>query len=150
GELEIRNLFDADAELVIRYSFESGELVRRAGESLFFLPLMQHHIGRNLPVTLPRRHAIVIPNPFTVETSIEVELPAGWRCLTMADEHIEARPASFDYRVDCTGGKLDINRVLRIGKGRISPSNAERFKRFLDRVDSLEARPIEILPPAAP
>jgi tetratricopeptide (TPR) repeat protein len=144
--VEVKNLTDLDAPLVLHMKLEMSSFARPRGAELVLSPLFPLHLGAL--TTLPSRETplYVSENISTrLAVKLRIKLPEGAKVdseLAPTTFEDESRVVRIADRVE--GGMLVLDRVMDLPAGRIQPAAYLGFQAFARRADAALHREVQI------
>lgn len=147
-DLEVKNLADLDAPLVLAMKIEHTTFARPRGSELLVSPPFQMNL-LSLAALPVRETPLYLSEQLSNRTVVDlrIKLPAGARVTTelapwSADD--EGRTVKVNDRLD--KGMLVLDRVVDIPAGRIQPDRYPGFQSFARRADAALRRDVAVAP----
>ena len=127
----------------MRYSFraEGGELVRRQGDRLSFLPTFREaNLSQRLSPWSTREQILELGHPFTTQQTLVIKLPPGTALKEgPRDTELKSPFGHFALVVEARevdgAPALEVRTTLRIDAHRVTPDNYARFRAWLGDID---------------
>jgi cellulose synthase operon protein C len=146
--LEVKNLADLDAPLVLAMKIEHTTFARPRGGELALSPPFQMNL-LSLAALPARETPLYLSEQLSNRTVVDlrIKLPAGARVTTelgpwSADD--DGRKVMVNDRID--KGMLVLDRVVDIPAGRVQPDRYPAFQGFARRADAALRRDVVVVP----
>ncbi|MEJ7730816.1 MAG: hypothetical protein WKG00_16560 [Polyangiaceae bacterium] len=148
ANLEVKNLADLDAPLILAMKIEHTTFARARGSELALSPPFQMNL-LSLAALPSRETPLYLSEQLSNRTVVDlrIKLPAGARVTTelapwSADD--DGRKVTVNDRLD--KGVLVLDRVVDIPAGRVQPDRYPAFQSFARRADAALRRDVVVVP----
>ncbi len=144
--IEVKNLSDIDAPLILRLKAEMSSMARPQGNDLVLSPPFPIHLG-GLAALPSRETPIYIAEPMAARATVKltIKLPKGASVTSPLDAvSLDDGGRSVRVRDHMEDGVLMLDRSLDVPAGRIQPPEYAAFQAFTRKVDASIHRDIVI------